>query len=274
MAVSFSLEPEQRALLTPVGRLSTSRMCWAGCAFCRLAISSPRMSLPDAPPGLSVDRLQADDIAWDAAAFLKLRGGLSIKEPFDYWLHLIRRIKELSQAPLMAFSPVEVWYFHTQERRPVRELVRLLKWAGADFLGSGGAELWLSGLPLEWAPYRLTQSEWLTVADAARAADLRFAASILVPPTGLSLSPDSIKVLQDVKPHHLDVKPLVSDGTHLGALGNANVVVTASSVNQLRQHLPEVPVYVDWAEEPEDTDAIFGSAGAERVLVPIWEVLP
>lgn len=275
MAVSFPLEPAQPALLTPVGRLTTSRVCWAGCAFCRMAIPSPRMSLPDAPPGLNLDRAHADGIPWRKAAWLKLRGGLSLKEPFDYWLHTIRTIKQYSDAPLTVFSPVEIWHFHVQERRPVRELVRLLKWAGADFLGPGGSELWLTQLPPEWAPYRITQSEWLTVAEAAGAAELAFSAAILAVPNGLAaLTADALAVLRDVTPHHLEVKPLVSDGTHLAGLGNANVLHAAALVQQLRHDLPEIPVYVDWPEDPTDTDTIFGSAGAERVLIPVWEVSP
>ena len=167
-----------------------------------------------------------------------------------------------------------MWYFHTQERRPVRELVRLLKWAGADSLGPGGAEVWLSGLPRAWAPYRITQAEWLTVAEAARAADLPFSASLLAVPAERPLERDALAALQDVTPHHLELKPLVSAGTALAALGDANVLRTAALVNQLRQHLPEVPVYVDWDSDAGDTDTIFGSAGAERVLVTAWEVTP
>ncbi len=274
MAVSFPLEPEHQALLTPVGRLTTSRACWAGCAFCRLAIPSPRVSLPDAPPGLNLDRSPAGGIPWDTAAWLKLRGGLSLREPFEYWLHIIRRIKACSDAPLTAFSPVEMWHFHTQERRPVRELARLLKWAGADFLGPGGSELWITDLPPAWAPYRITPSQWLTVAEAARAADLAFSAGIVAAPTKLTATAEALAVLRDTQPHHLEVKPLVSDGTRLGGLGNANVLHTAAFVRQLRQDLPEIPVYVDWHDDPADTDTIFGSAGADRVLLPVWEVSP
>lgn len=262
------------AQVIPVGLLTTTRYCWAGCAFCRLAIPKPKWDLSRAPSGLGPDHLSA--ISFDNVREVRVRGGLSLKEPFDYWIHLIRGLRKTYSGSITAFSPVEVWQYHQLEARPVRELVRLLRWAGADRLGPGGSETFDDTLREQWSPYRLTRAEWIQVAKVAREANLGISAAPIVLP-GLTAGAwrDYLSPLIDLSIDHLEFKPLQSQGTRLAAMGDASLLEVSQAVYDIHGLVPDLPLYVRWhSPNLADASEILGAAGACALVVAQWEVNP
>lgn len=270
------LSPQSAAPLIRVGTVTTSRYCWAGCAFCRLALPLPKVPAAMAPAGLSVIGLKTAAVDWSGADEVRVRGGLSLAEPFDYWLHIIRAIRAKVSGLLVVFSPVEIWQFHIMERRPLRDLLRLLIWAGADALGPGGSESWDAEQRKRWTPYRVTVEEWLMVARSATQVDLPVIAAPIVTPQDVDTDwAEYVAVLSDIPIFRVEVKPLVSDNTRLSVLGSAGPLETGLAVAAIREAIPGVRLVVDWnAHDAEDAQQLFGSFGADGLAVPMWEVVP
>ena len=262
--------------IIPVGRLTTTPYCWAGCAFCRLARPLPKVRMTDAPAGLTLAHLAARGVNLDQTAQIRLRGGLSLREPFDYWIHFLRHLRAQYQGRLIAFSPVEIWQFHVLERRSLRDLLHLLKWAGVDLLGPGGSETWTPELRARWTPHRLEPNEWLSVAEAALQVGLGFSmAPIIGAHMGETEWNEYVAVILQHDPQELEVKPLNSEGTRWAAHDSASILETVAAIQRLREATPSLPLYVCWDEQPlDDAAAIFAAAGADGLLTSVWEVTP
>jgi hypothetical protein len=276
MYVPDLIDDARPAAIASVGIITTTRYCWAGCAFCRLAQPLARVELRRAPPGLSLSALHDAAVDWSAVSEVRVRGGLSLREPFEYWLHLLRAVKALFPGRITAFSPVEVWQFHQLEDRTVREIVRQLRWAGVDALGPGGSEYWQEGLRLKWSPYRITPEDWLEVARLAVEAGLAISVGPLVDPD--NLWPDWYSYwapLGDLPIAQVELKPLNSENTRLSVLGNCTLIETVQAVHSLAQYRPNLPILVDWpGPESRDVAEVLGASGASAIRTTGWEIQP
>lgn len=270
------LDPNSPLPIISVGRLTTTPYCWAGCAFCRLAQPLPKVQFADAPAGLSFEHVLKSGVDLTLVTQIRLRGGLSLHEPFDYWIHFLRRLRAQFTGQLVAFSPVEVWHYHLLERRSVRELLTLLQWAGADLLGPGGSESWSRELRARWTRHRIKPEEWFEVAESAHAVGLKFS---MAPIVGAHLDDtgwrEYLAVVRHYTPQQLEIKPLRSADTRWSAHDSAGILETAEAIHRLREALGSISLHVSWDEEPlEDAAEIFAAAGADALEICGWEVTP
>lgn len=270
------LMSDTRAALLRRGTLTTAKYCWAGCAFCQLAVPLPKVPTHRAPAGLPRSALDHSAADWAGVDEVHVRGGLSVKEPFDYWVQFVRDVRSRTAARLSVFSPVEIFQFHTVERRSVRDLLRLLIWAGADALGPGGSESFDPAIREHWAPYRLTADEWVRVATAATAVDLPVSVAPIVSARHHIVDwPAYFSPLADVALERVLLKPLRTAQTRLSAYGETSILGIAQAVRAISEVFPKVPVAVHYAgTHLDDARLILGSFGAYSVLVDQWEVQP
>ena len=270
------LNPQTQATVIPIGLLTTTRYCWAGCAFCRWAIPAPHKPLSESPAGLAWDQVEKAHVDLSQVAEVRLRGGLSLAEPFDYWIHFLRKLRRKTQGKIIGFSPVEVWQFHLTEHRTLRELLGLLRWAGVDRLGPGGSETWNEERRQHWAPNRITVDEWLRVAETARVMGLATTAGpIVLPRMPKEAWGEYLSGLGDLSPDLMELKPLRSEGTRLSRMGNTGVLETAQAVDAIRQLDARLPLYVRWeGSDYRDAQEILGAVGADGLALPLWEVAP
>ncbi|NMP23010.1 hypothetical protein [Sulfobacillus harzensis] len=248
-----------------VGHIYTTRYCWMGCPFCSLAVVA---SKPE--PGLTLDQVDHAAVNFRNADVVKLEGGLLLKEPFDYWLKLIRHIRHKDVRKLWAFSPQELWHFHQAERRSVRDLLTGLKWVGVDGLNPGGSE----SLHRAWSPHRLSPSEWATVAEAAHELGLTVRAALIVPPVpDGSLVNDYLAALGDTPVTGFELKPLRAAHTRLAQHGDAEWLEVIPLVQQLKDRTP-LPVHIRLDCWDDDARYLLSVAGADGFFVPDWTVAP
>ncbi len=259
----------QKAKMAPVlrvGNIITTRVCWMGCPFCDLSVIRAK---PD--PGLSlaaVDNL--DPHLASQADLIKLHGGLMLKEPFDYWLQVIRHLRDGYAGPVWAFSPQELWHFHQSERRSIRDLLAGLKWAGATALNPGGSE----SLGHRWSSHRLSEAEWLTVAEAAARAGISLPAALIVPPSPPETLVDNyLSALAKAPIASLEIKPLRSQGTRLAKLGDAEMLELIPIIERVKEQSSHA-VSVRLDRERPDAQLFLSAAGADRFFVPTWTVEP
>lgn len=265
---------EDIAPIKRVGYLVPTTYCWMGCAFCSISQPLPNVPLSLAPDGLSLEKIH--DVDFSAIDILKIRGGLSIKEPFDYWIHLLRAIRSRVPAPIYAFSAMEIWQFHVREHRSLRELLHLLLWAGADFLGPGGSEVLLTDPRYAASSYRLTLEEWHSVIEAAHAVGLKSTlASIVYADMPMATTREYIAKISAQAVDHIEVKPFRSEGTNWSIRESPHVMDLGRHVALLKDALLHTPIYVKVSPKAShDSLQILSSHGAAAFLIPCWEVTP
>src|ERR1700688_4184207 len=120
--------------------INPTNVCVAHCKLCAFGRS------PDSPGAytIALDEIfarAAEGVAEGATEF-HIVGGLHPDLPFDYYLELIRGLKQrFPQVHLKAFTMVEVHYYSRLSKLSIRDTLAKMKEAGVDSLPGGGAEI-------------------------------------------------------------------------------------------------------------------------------------
>jgi aminodeoxyfutalosine synthase len=114
------------------------------------------------------------------ATELHIVGGLHPDLPFDFYLRMIRTLRErFPEMHIQAFTAVEIDYFSRITGLPLAEVIRLLKEAGLGSLPGGGAEIFAPEVRNRICPEKITGDRWLEVMEEVHDAGLRSNATML-----------------------------------------------------------------------------------------------
>ena len=95
-------------------------------------------------------------------------GGLHPKLPFEYYLDMLRGLKQrMPQVHLKFFTAIEIHHFSRIFKKPVKEVLIELQEAGLDSLPGGGAEIFAEETREKVCPGKLSAEGWLDVHDIA-----------------------------------------------------------------------------------------------------------
>ena len=95
-------------------------------------------------------------------------GGLHPKLPFEYYLDMLRGLKErMPQVHLKFFTAVEIHHFSRIFKMSIGEVLVALREAGLDSLPGGGAEIFAEETREKICPGKLSAEGWLEVHDIA-----------------------------------------------------------------------------------------------------------
>jgi cyclic dehypoxanthinyl futalosine synthase len=110
-----------------------------------------------------------------------LQGGVNPDLPLDYYLGVIRAVKETlgSFIHVRAFSPVELLGMEKVSRLPLRRIVRELKAAGMDSVPGAGAEILTERMRSELSPLKAPVSEWVRAMETCHEEGLPGSANIV-----------------------------------------------------------------------------------------------
>jgi aminodeoxyfutalosine synthase len=155
-----------------------TNVCNKGCRFCAFQV------LPKDPRGyvLSVDdvRQRVRQQLHQPITEIHVVAGINPKLPFQYYLDLVRAIKEERPAACVkAFTMIELDQISRVARLPVADTVRALKEAGLDSVPGGGAEVFSDDMHEELFRAKLSSDEWCDVARAVHGEGLRSNATLL-----------------------------------------------------------------------------------------------
>ena len=107
-------------------------------------------------------------------------GGLHAELPFQYFLDMIRGLKERFPAVhIKAFTMVEVAFFAKLYKMSIRDVLVKLKDAGVDSLPGGGAEIFSERVRSIICDHKIDGSEWLDTARLAHQVGLKSNATML-----------------------------------------------------------------------------------------------
>jgi aminodeoxyfutalosine synthase len=158
--------------------INPTNVCVAACRLCAFGRKK------DAPGAYTM----ALEEAWQTAASgyseavteFHIVGGLHPDLPFEYFLDLVRGLKErFPQVHIKAFTMVEVAYLAKRAKLSTRETLEQLKAAGVDSLPGGGAEIFADRIRHIICDHKIDGDQWLETARLAHQLGLRSNATML-----------------------------------------------------------------------------------------------
>jgi aminodeoxyfutalosine synthase len=158
--------------------INPTNVCVAACRLCAFGRKK------DAPGAYTM----ALEEAWQTAASgyteavteFHIVGGLHPDLPFEYFLDLVRGLKErFPEVHIKAFTMVEIAYLAKRAKLSIRETVARLKAAGVDSLPGGGAEIFAARVRHVICDHKIDGDQWLETARLAHQLGLRSNATML-----------------------------------------------------------------------------------------------
>ena len=158
--------------------INPTNVCVAACRLCAFGRKK------DAPGAYTM----ALEEAWQTAASgyseaiteFHIVGGLHPDLPFEYFLDLIRGLKQrFPRVHLKAFTMVEIAYLAKRAKLTIRETLEKLKDAGVDSLPGGGAEIFADRVRHIICDHKIDGDQWLETARLAHQLGLKSNATML-----------------------------------------------------------------------------------------------
>src|SRR4051794_38596601 len=158
--------------------INPTNVCVYKCDFCAF-----RADLDD-PRGYVMDRDQIIERAGQAqargATELHIVGGLHHKLPFDYYVDVVRWIKEAyPEIHIKAYTGVEIEFFAQISRQSIEAVLRRLIDAGLGSLPGGGAEIFHPEVREQICGAKASTETWLEVHRTAHRLGLHSNATML-----------------------------------------------------------------------------------------------
>ena len=130
-----------------------------------------------------------------------IQGGLHPGLDIDYYVDLLRSIKERFKINIHGFSPPEICYIADSAGLTIRETLHILKDAGLDSVPGGGAEILSDRVREILSPRKIKSSRWLRVMETAHRLGMRTTATMMFgsieSPEDIITHLDAIRELQD-----------------------------------------------------------------------------
>jgi len=158
--------------------INPTNVCVASCKLCAFGRK------PDAPGAYTMALEEAFRIAgenWtEAVTEFHIVGGLHPDLPFEYYLDLLRGLKErFPSVHLKAFTAVEIGYYAHIAQLPIREVLVRLKDAGLGSLPGGGAEIFAPAVRRVICDHKIGAHAWLKIHRTAHDLGLHSNATML-----------------------------------------------------------------------------------------------
>lgn len=132
-----------------------------------------------------------------------IQGGLHPELTIDYYVDLLRSIKNRYDLNIHGFSPPEICHIADRHNLTIRETLSILKNAGLDSIPGGGAEILTDRIRKILSPRKITTNVWLKVMEEAHRLGMRTTATMMF---------GSIEEPEDIV-EHLDVIRNIQDKT-------------------------------------------------------------
>jgi aminodeoxyfutalosine synthase len=158
--------------------INPTNVCVASCKLCAFGRK------PDAPGAYTMALEEAFRRAgegWaEAVTEFHIVGGLHPDLPFDYYLELLRGLKErFPSVHLKAFTAVEIGYYAHITRLSIREVLERMKEAGLGSLPGGGAEIFAPAVRRVICDHKIGAHAWLKIHRTAHELGLHSNATML-----------------------------------------------------------------------------------------------
>jgi cyclic dehypoxanthinyl futalosine synthase len=171
------LHPENTVTFVIDRNINYTNVCSTGCRFCAFY---RRETDPDAyvlSKGEIFDKIQ-ETIACGGTQIL-MQGGLHPGLGLDYYVDLLKSIKERFDIHVHSFSPPEIMHISRQSGLTVEEVLRRLQAAGLDSIPGGGAEILDDRVRQYISPHKIGWAEWMRVMTTAHCLGMKTTATMM-----------------------------------------------------------------------------------------------
>lgn len=172
-----TLHPEGIVTFIIDRNINYTNVCINRCRFCAFWRS------PDDPASyvLSIEEIlkKIQETVDAGGTQILLQGGLNPALDIDYYIKLLRRIKQNFDINIHGFSPPEIWYLAKRHNLTIREVLSILREAGLDSIPGGGAEILSDRIREVLSPRKIRSSEWLTVMEEAHRIGMKTTATMM-----------------------------------------------------------------------------------------------
>ncbi len=157
--------------------INYTNVCVSGCRFCAFSRAEGD---PDAYV-LSCDELgrKIEETVELGGTQILLQGGLHPGLRMDFYVGMLRFIKERFPIHVHGFSPPEIVHLARVEGMAMGECIAALREAGLDTIPGGGAEVLSDEVRARVSPRKCTKAEWLAVMREAHAQGMRTTATMM-----------------------------------------------------------------------------------------------
>jgi aminodeoxyfutalosine synthase len=158
--------------------INHTNICVNRCRFCAFSRTAEQ-------PGaylmtLGEIRERAEEALQQGATEIHVVGGLHPELPFEFYLEMLRTIKEVSPTlHVKAFTAVEIAYLAEISALSILQTLERLKQAGLGSLPGGGAEIFAPAVRNQLCPEKITGATWLSIMEKVHAAGLKSNATML-----------------------------------------------------------------------------------------------
>ncbi len=158
--------------------INPTNVCVAHCRLCAFGRTK----------GDAAGYTMALEEAWETAASgyseavteFHIVGGLHPDLPFEYFLDLVKGLKErFPKVHIKAFTMVEVAFLARRAKLTIDQALEKMKAAGVDSMPGGGAEIFASRVRSIICDHKIDGSEWLNTARLAHKHGFRSNATML-----------------------------------------------------------------------------------------------
>lgn len=171
------LHPEKTVTFVIDRNINYTNICQTKCRFCAFHRDEKD---PDAYV-LSNDEVFAkiqETIDCGGTQIL-MQGGLHPKLDLDYYIDLLKAIKERFDIHIHSFSPTEIMHFSRVSGLRVEEVLRRLKTAGLDSVPGGGAEILDDRVRQFISPHKISWQDWMEVMKSAHRLGMKTTATMM-----------------------------------------------------------------------------------------------
>jgi len=157
--------------------INYTNLCVTDCRFCafyRRPKDAEAYVLDYEEIGRKIDEARAV-----GAVQILMQGGHNPYLPLDWYLGLLRYIKENHPIHVHGFSASEIEMIVKVSRLPLDEVLRQLHEAGLDSIPGAGAEVLVDGVRDVIAPKKIAASRWLEIHEAAHEVGLLTTATLM-----------------------------------------------------------------------------------------------
>lgn len=158
--------PDNQVTFVIDRNINYTNVCISQCKFCAFY---RRKDEPDAYT-LSREEILAkieETIKLNGTQIM-LQGGLHPDLALDYYIDLLRSIKERFDIQIHSFSPPEIHHISRISSLSIPETLKELRQAGLDSLPGGGAEILVDHVRRAISPNKIASSTWLEIMEEAQ----------------------------------------------------------------------------------------------------------
>jgi len=133
-----------------------------------------------------------------------IQGGLHPELDINYYVELLKSIKENFNIHIHGFSPPEICHIADRAGFSIKKTIKILKEAGLDSIPGGGAEILSDRIRKKISPRKIGKERWLKVMEEAHNLGMKTTATMMF---------GSIEKPEDII-EHLDAIRRLQDKTH------------------------------------------------------------